>query len=99
MSLREQYEYQLMEDCLTYDQVERIFRVKYPFTEDPSILTNNFKQVVKIWEREERALSKEGLTEAFNQDIKKMMLLTGHNGHRALVDRDINLDELPEERI
>ena len=73
MSLREQYEYQLMEDCVTYDEVEEVFRVKYPFTEDPSILTNNFKQVVKIGEREERKLAKEGLTEAFNQEFKKMI--------------------------
>ena len=36
MSLREKYNYQLMEDCVTYEEVEKLFRVNYPFTEDPS---------------------------------------------------------------
>merc|ERR1719494_1692594 len=66
-------EYKLMEDCVTYDDVERVFRISYPFTEDPSILTNNFRQVVKIGEREERKLAKEGLIEAFNQEFDKMI--------------------------
>jgi hypothetical protein len=73
MSLREQYEYKLMEDCVTYDEVEKVFRVRYPFTEDPSILTNNFRQVVKIGESEEKRLAKEGLTAAFNQEFDKMI--------------------------
>ena len=38
---------------MTFYEVEKVFRVKYPFTEDPSILTNNFKQVVKIGEHKE----------------------------------------------
>ena len=36
MSLREKYNYQLIEDCVTYEEVEKLFRVNYPFTEDPS---------------------------------------------------------------
>ena len=47
-----------MEENVTYDNVEEVFKVKYPFTEDPSILTNNIKQVIKIGEREERKLEK-----------------------------------------
>ena len=35
----------------------------------------------------------------FLSPITPNMLLTGRNGRRAPVDRDINLDELPEERL
>ena len=58
---------------MTFDGVERVFRVKYPFTEDPSLLTNDFNQVIKIGKYDERKLAKKGLTEAFNQELKKMM--------------------------
>ena len=73
MSLREQYEYQVMQDNVTYDNVEKVFKVKYPFTEDPSILTNNFWQVVKIGEREEIKLAKEQLTDEFNGEFERMI--------------------------
>ena len=73
MSLREQYEFQAMENNVTYDDVEKVFRVEYPFTEDPSILTNNFWQAVKIGEREEKKLEKEQLTDNFNQEFDRMI--------------------------
>ena len=62
-----------MDDCVTFDGVEKVFRVKYPFTEDPSLLTNDFNQVIMIGKYDERKLAKKGLTEAFNQELKKMM--------------------------
>ena len=43
MSLREQYEYEVMQENVTYDEPQKVIRVKYPFLEDPSILTNNIK--------------------------------------------------------
>ena len=44
-----------------YDEVEKVFRVKYPFVEDPSILTYNVKQAIKIAERVERKVMKDNL--------------------------------------
>ena len=54
MSLVEQFEYKTIKSNVRYDDVEIVYRVSYPFTEDPSILTYNFHQVVKIAEREEK---------------------------------------------
>ena len=73
LSLPGQYEYQTMLNCVTYDSVEKVFRIRYPFTEDPSILTNNLGQVIKIGEREERQLEKENLTDVFNCEFDKMI--------------------------
>ena len=56
MSLREQYEYEVMCKNVTFDESNHVFRVKYPFLEDPSILTNNFSQVAKIAAHEEKKL-------------------------------------------
>ena len=50
MSLQEQYEYQVMENKVVYDEENKEFRIEYAFTEDPSILTNNLGQVIKIAE-------------------------------------------------
>ena len=42
-------------------EANQVFKVLYSFAEDPSILTNT-RQVIKIAEREEQKLEKEGLT-------------------------------------
>ena len=73
MSLQEQYEYQVMEDKVHYDEVNQEFRVEYAFIESPSILANNLRQVVKIAEREEKKLHRECLTDAFNKEFQKML--------------------------
>ena len=65
-----------MEDCVKYDGVGNVFRVRYPFTEDPLILKNNFREVLKIGEREERKLANEGLTKAFNQELSMVHWLS-----------------------
>ena len=66
MSLQDQYE---------HEEASQGFKVQYSFTEDPSILTNNIHQAIKIAEREEMKLEKEGLTEAFNEEFNKMIKL------------------------
>ena len=75
MSLQDQYEYQVMENNVEYEEASQVFKVQYSFTEDPSILTNNVHQAIKIAEREEKKLEKEGLTEAFNEEFNKMIKL------------------------
>ena len=62
-----------MENNVEYEEASQVFKVKYAFTEDPSILANNICQVIKIAEREEKKLQKEGLTEAFNKEFNKMI--------------------------
>ena len=49
------------------------FRVEYAFSENPAILSNNKGQVIKIAEREEKKLTKEGLTVEFNNEFDKMI--------------------------
>ena len=73
LSLQEQYEQQVLESKVQYDPTQQCFSVSYPFTEDPSILPNNKSQVIKIAEREERKLEKEGRLEEFNQEFDKMI--------------------------
>ena len=73
MSLREQFEHKVMEDNVVYDDVQKVFRVNYSFIEDPSILTYNVHQVIKIAEREELKLEKENLKEEFNTEFDKML--------------------------
>ena len=80
MSLREQYEYEIMKKNVTYDEIDKVYRVEYPFLEDPSVLTNNFTLVSKIAMREEKKLVKEGLLDAFNAEFDKMVQ------HGALVE-------------
>ena len=43
------------------------FHVKYPFLVDPKELSDNYNQVKKIAEAEERKLEKEGRVNEFNQ--------------------------------
>ena len=73
LSLREQHEYSIMKGNVEYDEVNKVFRVKYPFLEDPSILSDNEQQVVKIAIREENKLIKEGLLDAFNEELHRMI--------------------------
>lgn len=47
--------------------------MKYLFIDDPRKLSDNYKQVVKIAESEERKLAKENLTEQANKLFDKML--------------------------
>ena len=61
-----------MENCVKYDGVGNVFRDRYPFTEDPLILKNNFREVLKIGERKERKLANEGLTKFYESSFSLM---------------------------
>ena len=73
MSQKEAAEYKLIEEGIEFDQKLGRFRVKYPFIDDPRKLSNNYRQVVKIAESEERKLAKENLTEQANKLFDKML--------------------------
>ena len=72
-SAQETLEYELIERAVVYDPDIGRFRVGYVFTGDPYQLGNNFSQAVKIAEREENLLTKEGLMEEFNDKILETM--------------------------
>ena len=73
MSQREAAEYKLIEEGIQFDEKLGRFRVNYPFIDDPRKLSNNYRQVVKIAESEERKLAKENLTEEANKLFDKMI--------------------------
>ena len=66
LSQQEQYEYQIMESKVRYDSPTQSFVVNYPFTEDPSILSDNKDQGTKIHQRLEKKLMKNQSLDAFN---------------------------------
>ena len=66
LSQKEQYQTQVIESKIQYDQSLYQFVVSYRFTQDPSTLPNNKAQVIKIAERQEKRLAKCGLLDAFN---------------------------------
>ena len=71
LSQEEQYEYHELESRVRFDPTSKCFHVSYPFTSDPSILPNNKSQVIKIAERQERKLIKNGLLDSFFQEFNK----------------------------
>jgi hypothetical protein len=73
MSQKEAAEYKLIEEGIKFDENLGRFRVQYPFIDDPRKLSNNYRQVVKIAESEEKKLAKEGLTEEANRLFDKMI--------------------------
>ena len=80
MSLREQYEYDVMQKNVTYDELNKVFCVKYPFLDDWSIVTNNINQVTKIALWEEKKFVRDGLLDACNKEFDNMIR------HGALVE-------------
>ena len=80
LSQEKQYELQVIESKVKYNEAQQCFYVEYPFIQDPNILSNNHKQVVKIAEREEKRLEKEGLLDRFNDAFDNMI------SHNALVE-------------
>lgn len=72
-SEKEADEYRLMEEGVSYCQNTGKFHVTYPFLGDPSLLRDNIGQVIKIGQREEILLEKEGKTELANQVFGKLI--------------------------
>ena len=68
-----QFEDKVKEENVRYDKAEKVFYVKYPFVENPSILTCNISQAIRIAERVEKRVIKEGLLAEVNADFDKMI--------------------------
>ena len=71
LSQIEQYQYQVMESKVRYDENQRCFHVQYPFLDDPHTLPYNVRQVIKIAEREEKKLVEEENLARFNSEFDK----------------------------
>ena len=73
LSEQEQFEYNLMEKGVKYDETRGNFKIQYPFLQDPSIaLTDNWGQAVAMATSLEKRLLKEGFVDEFNVEFGKM---------------------------
>ena len=72
-SEKEAEEYRMIEEGVHYSQETGRFTVTYPFIDDPYKLGNNLGQVIKIAEKLERKLEKQGYREEVNEAFDKMV--------------------------
>ena len=70
LSRQEAFELEYMEKCVEFKEGK--FHVQFPFLEDPKELSDNYNQVVRIAESEERKLEKEGRMKDFNELFQKL---------------------------
>ena len=73
MSQKEALELRMMEDNISFDDTIGKWRVKYPFLQDPRVLENNYRRVLRMMETLERRLHKLGQVEAANEVFNKMI--------------------------
>ena len=71
LSRKEAFELEYIENCVKFEDGK--FHVKFPYLEDPKELADNFYQVVKIAEAEERKLEREGKLQEFNELFDKLL--------------------------
>ena len=70
LSRKEAFELEYIENCVKFEDGK--FHVKFPYLEDPKELADNFYQVVKIAEAEEKKLEREGKLQEFNELFDKL---------------------------
>ena len=73
MSPKEALELRMMESKICFDKSIGKWRVSYPFLQDPRVLTNNYRRVLKMAENLERKLVKAELVDAANEVFNKMV--------------------------
>ena len=73
MSQKEALELRMMEDGICFDDSIGKWRIKYPFLQDPRVLGNNYRRVLRMMETLERRLDKLGEVEAANEVFNKMV--------------------------
>ena len=72
----------MMAENMKFDETIGKWRVGYPFLQDPKVLRDNYKTVLRMAETLERRLDKAGIVEPANEVFHKMV----SNG--ALVELD-----------
>ena len=73
MSAKEAMELRMMEESIKFDKTMGKWRVGYPFLQDPSVLTDNYRIVLRMAETVERRLDKAEIVDAANQVFQKMV--------------------------
>ena len=73
LSKQEAFELEYIEKCVEFEEGK--IKLKFPFLVDPHKLANNYQQLVKIAESEERKLEKEGRMNQFNELFQKLQVL------------------------
>ena len=73
LSPKEAGELEMMESKICFDKSIGKWRVSYPFLQDPGVLTNNYRKVLKMAMSLERKLEKAGLVESANEIFNKMV--------------------------
>ena len=61
-----------MESKICFDKSIGKWRVSYPFIQDPRVLTNNYRRVLKMAENLERKLVKANLVDVANEVFNKL---------------------------
>ena len=62
-----------MEDAMEYDATEKVIRVAYPLHDDADVQPDNYRQIKKVQESIESRVVKDGLTEKYNTEMRKMI--------------------------
>ena len=70
LSRQEAFELEYLEKCVEFTGGR--FHIKFPFLVDPRELSDNYNQVVKIAESEERKLLRDGYMDRFNELFTKL---------------------------
>jgi hypothetical protein len=70
LSRQEAFELEYLEKCVEFKGGR--FHIRFPFLVDPLELSDNYNQVVKIAEAEERKLLREGYMDRFNELFTKL---------------------------
>ena len=73
MSQKEYMELKKMEDNIWFDKKLGKWRVRYAFKQDPRVLRNNYRRVLRMSETTERRLAKSGKTDEANELFHKMV--------------------------
>ena len=73
MSPKEYQELQKMEDSIQFDHKLGKWRVRYVFSQDPRVLRNNYRRVLKMSESTERRLDKLGRGDEANELFHKLV--------------------------
>ena len=74
MSPKQAKELEMMESKIEFDPQIGKWRVQYPFLQDPKVLKNNYKRVLKMQENTEKKIAKAGLIDATNEVFDKMII-------------------------
>ena len=75
MSPKEALELKMMESKIWFDKSIGKWRVAYPFLQDPRVLSNNYRRVLKMAISLEGRIARAGLVDAANEVFEKMVAL------------------------